>query len=129
MSEPTLTPTNDRRRHPRFTLDLPIELVMAAEPATTYAGSIQDLSAGGCYLRFALPRDDFDSVSLSFRRALRAPVVAGRVVRRVKGEAFAVSFSDPGSELLRLISALGAITPELRADFVGRFLDPAVEAY
>ena len=125
----TSPPTPDRRRHPRYTLDLPVEVVLAAEPGNTYEATMQDISVGGCYLRAKLPRDDFSSVSLSFRRALRAPVVAGQVIRRVGRDAFAVSFPDPGSDLGRLVAALGAMAPALRADFVSKFLDPAIEAY
>jgi hypothetical protein len=106
-----------------------VPVVLAAEPGTSYEGTMLDISGGGCYLRAALPRDDFSSITLSFRRALRAPTVAGQVIRRVGHEAFAVSFADPGTDLLRLVAALGALAPAQRADFVSNFLDPAIEAY
>jgi len=87
---------HERRRHPRYAIGLPVAVVLAAEPGTSYVGTMEDISGGGCYLRASLPRDDFSSISLSFRRSLRAPMVAGQVVRRIGHEAFAVSFADPG---------------------------------
>src|SRR5262245_43061126 len=97
---------SERRRHPRYKLDLPVTLVVASEPDTTFEAFMQDISVGGCLFRADLPSADFASISLSFRRQLRAPMVAGQVVRRIGQEAFAVSFDDPGTELERLVSAL-----------------------
>lgn len=119
----------ERRRHPRFGVDLPVTLVMASEPDATFAAQMKDLSAGGCLFEARLPREDFQHVSLSFRRGLRAPLVTGTVVRRVGDQGFAVSFDEIGADLRRLASALAAISPALRADFVGGFLDPSVEVY
>ena len=122
-----MPPSIERRRHPRYDLEIPVTLVVADAASASFTASMRDLSAGGCFFRASLPGLDFSSVSLSFRRALRAPQVAGHVVRREGGEGFAVQFDDPGPELERLVSALGALTPTLRGDFVSRFLDPAVE--
>jgi len=104
-------------------------VVVAADPDASFAGELQDLSAGGCFFRTSLGREDFGSAALSFRRELRAPLVAGRVVRRIAREGFAVSFDRPGPELERLIFTLGALAPELRRDFVADFLDAAIEVY
>lgn len=117
----------ERRRYPRYALDLPVILVLTSDSETSYSGEMRDLSAGGCFFRAVLPHTNFANVSLSFKRQLRAPTVAGHVVRRVSSEGFAVSFDDAGGELQRLVSALGALTPTLRGEFVGGFLDPAVE--
>jgi hypothetical protein len=119
--------STERRRHPRYEVRIPVTLVAAADAGTVFTASMRDLSEGGCYFQAALPGLDFSSVSLSFRRTLRAPQVAGRVVRRVDSDGFAVRFDEPGPELARMVSALGALTPTLRGDFVSRFLDPAVE--
>ena len=123
------TPRPERRRHPRYELDVAVKLLLASAPGTTFEGRMKDISAGGCLFRATLPSDDFANVSLSFKRSLRAPLVAGKVVRRVGSEAFAVSFGDGGPELGRLISALAAITPAMRSDFVSGFLDASVEVY
>jgi hypothetical protein len=104
-------------------------VLLASDPGATFAGELQDLSAGGCFLRAALPREDFANAALSFRRELRAPLVAGRVVRRVASQGFAVSFEGSGPELERLVFTLGALAPELRSDFVAGFLDASVEVY
>jgi hypothetical protein len=117
----------ERRRHPRYEIDLPVTLVLATQPPTALSGTMRDLSAGGCCFLAEPPPENFDTVSLSFRRGLRAPAVTGHVVRREGREAFAVRFSHQDVELGRLVSALGAIAPGLRADFVNGFLDPAVE--
>jgi hypothetical protein len=118
----------ERRRHQRYDVDLPVTLVMAADPGATHEARLKDLSAGGCLFEARLPREDFENATLSFRRALRAPLLAGKVVRR--GQAtFAISFDDIGADLLRLASALAAISPALRADFLSGFLDPCVEVY
>jgi hypothetical protein len=122
-----MPPISDRRRHPRYEVQIPVTLVVADQSSASFTASMRDLSAGGCFFRASLPGVDFSSVSLSFRRALRAPQVAGHVVRRQEGEGFAVQFDDAGPELERLVSALGALTPTLRGDFVSRFLEPAVE--
>jgi hypothetical protein len=119
----------ERRRHPRYTVDLPISLVLASDPHANYAARLRDLSKGGCFFEAVLPRSDFAGASLSFRRGLRAPMVAGRVVRNIAKQGFAVSFDHPAPELERLVSALGAITPALRGDFVAGFLEAAVEVY
>lgn len=118
---------SERRRHPRYRLDLPVTLVMAAEPGRAVTASMEDLSAGGCFFRAALPDLPFSTVALSFRRGLHAPVAGGQVVRTVAGEGFAVRFDQGGGDLQRLVSALGALTPPLRSDFVSGFLAPEVE--
>jgi hypothetical protein len=120
---------DERRRHPRYKVDLPMTLSLAAQPGGSFAAELQDLSAGGFFLRTALGRADFGNAALSFRRELRAPLIAGRVVRRVPSQGFAVSFDRPGVELERLVSALAALTPPLRGEFVASFLDAAIEAY
>jgi len=104
-------------------------VVPATSPSDAFAGELQDLSVGGCFLRTALPRNDFDNAALSFRRELRAPLVAGRVVRRVASQGFAISFERPGPELERLVFTLGALAPELRSEFLADFLEAAVEVY
>jgi hypothetical protein len=104
-------------------------LSVAAESTVLFAAELQDLSAGGFFLRTTIDRADFASAALSFRRELRAPLVAGRVIRRVPRQGFAVSFDRPGVELERLVSALGALTPPLRGEFVASFLDAAIELY
>lgn len=119
----------ERRRHPRYRVDLPMTVVLAAAPGDAFTGELQDLSAGGCFLRTTLPRDDFGNAALSFHRGLRAPMVAGRVVRRVTNQGFAVSFDRPGPELERLVFTLGALAPELRSEFLADFLDASVEVY
>jgi PilZ domain len=119
----------ERRRHPRYTVDLPISLVLASDPGASYAAKLHDLSKGGCFFEAVLPRSDFAGAAMSFRRQLRAPLVAGRVVRNIANRGFAVSFDRPAPELERLVSALSAITPALRGDFVAGFLDAAVEVY
>jgi len=123
------TSAADRRRYPRYRVDLPMVVVLASDPKSTFAGELMDLSAGGCFLRTDLPGDDFASASLSFRRELRAPLMAGRVVRRVPNQGFAVSFDRSGAELERLVFTLGALPPELRSDFVAGFLEASVEVY
>jgi hypothetical protein len=121
-------PTDDeRRRYPRYALELPVTLVLASIPGTTFIAKMKDLSAGGCFFRASLTRDDFDNVALSFRRGLRAPSAAGRVVRRISGQGFAVQFDEPSSDLQRLVSAVGALSAPLRAEFVSGFLDADVE--
>jgi hypothetical protein len=119
----------DRRRHPRYRVELPMTVVLASDPDALFTGELQDLSVGGCFLRTTLPRADFGNAALSFRRELRAPLVAGRVVRRIASQGFAVSFDRSGPELERLVFTLGALAPELRSDFVAGFLDAAIEVY
>jgi len=104
-------------------------VVLASDPTSTFVGELTDLSAGGCFLRTDLPGEKFASAALSFRRELRAPLVAGRVVRRVPSQGFAVSFERAGAELERLVFTLGALAPELRSDFVAGFLEASVEVY
>ena len=119
----------ERRRHPRYRVDLPMTVLLAADPHAAFAGELQDLSVGGCFLRTSLPHEEFANAALAFRRELRAPLVGGRVVRRVASLGFAVSFERTGPELERLVFTLGALAPELRSDFLADFLDASVEVY
>lgn len=128
--------TPDRRQFPRLELNLPFTLVVPGRDRPL-RGRLRDISQGGCFFTAdpAAPGvNPQGRVSMDFVVLPRAICNAtGRVVRDAAvpdsgGAAvgFGVEFGAVNAELQKFVDELEAATPQQRAEYLSRILDPEI---
>jgi hypothetical protein len=120
----------EQRQHPRFELGLPVTLLFGAKK-TSVPGELRDISAGGCYFKSQIEVDIDRRVLLVLRdtsgHTCRA---AGRVVRTLAYQGFAVLFDGAGSRAVEsFIEGFGGLTPEDRVARLSTGLLPEIQIF
>jgi c-di-GMP-binding flagellar brake protein YcgR len=123
----------ERRQFPRLRLDVPVTLVVPGQ-GRPLRGQIKDISQGGCFFTAtAAPAVSREGrVSMDFVVLPRAICNAtGRVVRDAEDEqsgsaGFGVEFGAVNSEMQKFVDELEAASPERRAEYLARILDPEI---
>lgn len=112
MEPPSGSTGEERRRYPRFCLNLRVTLAVEGSTAA-FPAELVDISEGGCFLRVPIPVRTGWHVFVSF--ALTAAdsscTAEGRIVR-VQNVGFGVQFYSISEELREFIWAIHSTTPE-----------------
>ena len=117
---------NERRRHPRAPLKVPVYLFPLNRPPVP--AELSDISNGGLCVRTPLKIPLEQGVVLEF--ALRSGAqcsASGKVVRPNRDPSgLGVQFEQANDQMLQFVSDLGALRPELRSEFIAQVLDPKI---
>jgi len=117
----------ERRQFPRLPLNVPFTLVVPGRDRPV-RGRLRDISQGGCFFTAEPMVSQHRRVSMDFVVLPRSICNAtGRVVRDTNGgTGFGVEFGAVNAELQRFVDELEAATPQQRAEYLSRILDPEI---
>src|SRR5262245_39998400 len=109
-------PTSERRRHPRFSLHVPVKLTVSGhEPKT---GEIADVAQGGCFISPAATVRPGWQASVGIYATGYGLCAASGTIIRAAGGGFAIEFADINDGFRALVSDMEVTDDRGRARIV-----------
>jgi hypothetical protein len=118
----------ERRRQPRFDIDLPVRLVLPPE-MDRLSAVIVDVSRGGVFVNTGRHAAVGRPAAVTFRCRSRICEATGNVVRYAAGDGFAVQCHEANQAFLDFLVELGEAAPEERAALVAQVQDPQIQVW
>jgi hypothetical protein len=121
-----MTEIFDQRAHPRTGFGLKVSLMLLREKEPI-PGTLENISAGGCYFTTRASVKEGAAVSVVFGlRPKGLCAASGRVIRVAAAEGFGVRFNDINTYMKEFVMTLACTDEDARGEVAAGIVEPEI---